>query len=48
MTVYPIGTKLEHPKFGAGIIIDDSDEYTYQFILENMAKKNFPKILTDT
>lgn len=30
MTVYPIGTKLEHPKFGAGIIIDDSDEYTYQ------------------
>lgn len=29
MTDLSIGTKIEHPKFGNGIIIDDSDEYTY-------------------
>ena len=29
MTAFQIGTKLEHPKFGKGIVIDDSDEYSY-------------------
>lgn len=29
MTSFPIGTKLEHPKFGKGVVIDDSDEYIY-------------------
>lgn len=29
MTELLVGTKIEHPKFGNGVIIDDSDEYTY-------------------
>ena len=29
MTELSIGTKIEHPKFGQGIVIDDSDEYSY-------------------
>lgn len=29
MTTFPVGTKLEHPKFGKGVVIDDSDEYIY-------------------
>lgn len=30
MTTYLIGTKIEHPKYGNGVIVDDSDEYTYK------------------
>lgn len=29
MTTFQVGTKIEHPKFGKGIVIDDSDEYSY-------------------
>jgi len=29
MTSFQVGTKLEHPKFGKGVVIDDSDEYIY-------------------
>lgn len=29
MTSFSVGTKIEHPKFGKGIVIDDSDEYIY-------------------
>ena len=29
MTAFSLGTKIEHPKFGKGIVIDDSDEYIY-------------------
>ena len=29
MTTFPVGTRLEHPKFGKGVVIEDSDEYIY-------------------
>jgi hypothetical protein len=29
MTSFQVGTKIEHPKFGKGVVIDDSDEYIY-------------------
>ncbi len=29
MTSFAVGTKIEHPKFGKGVVIDDSDEYIY-------------------
>lgn len=29
MTDFALGTKVEHPKYGKGVIIDDSEEYTY-------------------
>lgn len=43
MTAYPVGTKLEHPKFGAGVIIDDSDEFTYRIYFPEQGEKELSK-----
>lgn len=43
MTSYPIGTKLEHPKFGTGIIIDDSDEFSYSIYFKEHGEKELSK-----
>ncbi len=46
MAAYQIGTRIEHPKFGNGIIVDDSDEYSYTIYFgeahgEKEISKNF-------
>lgn len=43
MVEYSIGTKIEHPKFGKGIIIDDSDEYTYNIYFSGEGEKEISK-----
>ncbi|MDB5226055.1 MAG: hypothetical protein JWN78_248 [Bacteroidota bacterium] len=43
MTSYPIGTKIEHPKFGKGIIIDDEDEYIYNIYFPEHGEKEISK-----
>ena len=43
MTNYPIGTKIEHPKFGIGVIIDDNDEYSYQFYFKEHGEREISK-----
>lgn len=43
MTKFSIGTKVEHPKFGAGIIIDDSDEYSYNIYFPSEGEKEISK-----
>ncbi len=46
MAAYYIGTKIEHPKFGKGVIVNDSDEYSYNIYFgeetgEKEISKNF-------
>ena len=43
MTTFSIGTKIEHPKFGAGVIIDDSDEYSYNIYFPEQGEKEISK-----
>ena len=43
MTTFFIGTKVEHPKFGAGVIIDDSDEYSYNVYFPEQGEKEISK-----
>lgn len=43
MTTYPVGTKLEHPKFGVGVIIDDSDEFSYLIYFREHGEKELSK-----
>ncbi|MCB0508093.1 MAG: hypothetical protein KDD21_07335 [Bacteroidetes bacterium] len=43
MTNYSIGTKLEHPKYGTGVIIDDSDEYSYLLYFKEHGEKEISK-----
>ena len=43
MTKFSIGTKVEHQKFGAGIIIDDSDEYSYNIYFPSEGEKEISK-----
>ncbi len=43
MTNYPIGTKVEHPKYGVGVIIDDSDEYSYTLYFKEHGEKEISK-----
>lgn len=43
MTNYPIGTKVEHPKYGIGVIIDDSDEYSYNLYFKEHGEKEISK-----
>lgn len=44
MTAFPVGTRLEHPKFGKGVVIDDSDEYIYTIYFgEEQGEKEISK-----
>ncbi|HNB48130.1 MAG TPA: hypothetical protein PK332_02145 [Chitinophagales bacterium] len=43
MIAYSIGTKIEHPTFGKGIIIDDSDEYVYNLYFPEHGEKEISK-----
>ncbi|MFN8295620.1 MAG: hypothetical protein U0T69_05460 [Chitinophagales bacterium] len=43
MTTFSIGTKVEHPKFGTGVIIDDSDEYSYNVYFPEQGEKEISK-----
>ena len=43
MTELNIGTRLEHPKFGKGVIIDDSDVSTYNIYFEGEGEKEISK-----
>lgn len=43
MAVFSIGTKIEHPKFGKGVIIDDEDEYTYNIYFTDHGEKEISK-----
>lgn len=43
MATYPIGTRIEHPKFGKGVIVDDSDEYTYIIYFPEHGEKEISK-----
>ena len=43
MAVYSIGTKVEHPSFGKGVIIDDSDEYSYSLYFPEHGEKEISK-----
>ncbi len=38
-----VGTRLEHPKFGKGVIIDDSDVSTYNIYFEGEGEKEISK-----
>ncbi|HPW86822.1 MAG: hypothetical protein IT274_05195 [Chitinophagales bacterium] len=43
MTNYTIGTRLEHPKYGNGVIIDDSDEYSYLIYFPEHGEKEISR-----
>ncbi|MCB9032393.1 MAG: hypothetical protein H6553_00990 [Chitinophagales bacterium] len=43
MKAYSIGTKINHPSFGKGVIIDDSDEYTYNIYFYGDSEKEISK-----
>ena len=43
MAAFSIGTKIEHPKFGKGVIIDDEDEYTYIIYFREHGEKEISK-----
>lgn len=43
MAVFSIGTRIEHPKFGNGVIIDDSDEYSYNIYFPGEGEREISK-----
>ncbi|QQR98473.1 MAG: hypothetical protein IPK18_02770 [Sphingobacteriales bacterium] len=43
MTNFNIGTKIEHPTFGKGVIIDNEDEYTYIIYFYGQGEKEISK-----
>ncbi len=43
MAAFSIGTRIEHPKFGNGVIIDDSDEYYYNIYFSGEGEKEISK-----
>lgn len=43
MAELAIGTRLEHPKFGKGVIIDDEDEYAYTVYFQEHGEKEISK-----
>lgn len=43
MTNFNIGTRLEHPKFGKGVIIDNTDEYLYIIYFSEHGEKEISK-----
>jgi hypothetical protein len=43
MQSYPIGTRIDHPKFGKGVIIEDSDEYSYGIYFPEHGEKEISK-----
>lgn len=43
MTNFSIGTKIEHPTFGKGVIIDNEDEYIYLIYFYGTGEKEISK-----
>lgn len=43
MTNYNIGTRIEHPTFGKGVIIDNEDEYLYNIYFNEHGEKEISK-----
>jgi hypothetical protein len=43
MAELPVGTKIEHPKFGRGVVIEDEDEYTYNIYFPEHGEKEISK-----
>lgn len=43
MAAYSIGTRIEHPKFGKGVIVDDEDEYSYNIYFPEHGEKEISK-----
>lgn len=43
MTNYLIGTRIEHPSFGKGVIIDNEDEYSYNIYFQGLGEKEISK-----
>jgi hypothetical protein len=43
MAALSIGTKIEHPKFGKGVIIEDEDEYIYNIYFPEHGEKEISK-----
>jgi hypothetical protein len=43
MTNYTIGTRLEHPAFGKGVIIDNEDEFLYTIYFSEHGEKEISK-----
>jgi hypothetical protein len=43
MTNFNIGTKIEHPAFGKGVIIDNEDEYIYLIYFYEHGEKEISK-----
>ena len=43
MAILSIGTSIEHPKFGKGVIINDEDDYTYNIYFPEHGEKEISK-----